>query len=377
MTQANPNANENVLRDTLYSIGNQDIPEFVWQWFFRYFAGGSSRFKAESRDMLENYETLFHMGLKLLEHKYSEGKYQKIIRDIQTPDHTYYFVGDTHGSFDDTFIMIDYFIKVFQIYPKTKIVWIGDMVDRNPYDLQNLAFILSFWILFPDNVFIIRGNHEDSSVCSRYGFSQHLYEKASSREAFEPVWNLATDFFSKLPMGLICKSGEKRIVVLHGGIPFDVKNYSPVSLVELEPNMNCFQKEHFDMDPYSQTMLWADPDPHLQEVVAPTPRTGRARFSLRAFEAFMELNQFDILVRGHQKFSEGYNLLWNNRVITLFSTSTYDGRKIGNARFLRLKPDTLVSQIGPEEENKKGILWVDEKYLETQLNTTYKAKTVF
>ncbi len=377
MTQANPNTTENALRDRLYEIGNQTAPEYVWQWFFRYFAGGSSRFKAEARDILENYEALFQMGLKLLEHKYSEKKYQKIIRDIHTPDNTYYFVGDTHGSFDDTFLMIDYFVKVFQVHPKTKIVWIGDMVDRNPFDLQNLAFILSFWILFPDNVFIIRGNHEDSSVCSRYGFSQHLYEKAGSREEFEPVWNLATDFFSKLPMGFICQIGDKKIVVIHGGIPFDVKNYSPVSLVELEPSMNCFQKEHFDMDTYSQTMLWADPDPQLQEVVAPTPRTGRPRFSRQAFEDFMVLNRFDILIRGHQKFSEGYNLLWDNRVITLFSTSTYDGRKIGNARFLRLRPDTPVSQIGPEEENSQGILWVDEKYLETQLKTYYNAKTVY
>lgn len=333
-------------------------------------------FKDEPRDSLENYQALIEMGMKLLEHKFQTQQYQTFIRDLDSPDFTYYFIGDTHGSFEDTYQIIDYLIKVFQVDPKVKVVWIGDMVDRNPYDLQNLAFILSFWILFPDNVFIIRGNHEDSSVCSRYGFSQHLYEKAGSRELFEPIWSKITTFFSKLPLGLMLQSGSKKILVLHGGIPFNVENYSPIALSEIESQMNCHQKEHFDMDIYSQTILWSDPDPYLTENVAPTPRTGRPRFSQKAFEDFMHLNGFDMLIRGHQKFSEGYNCLWQNRLITLFSTSTYDGRKIGNARFLRLTPHSTIENIGPVEQQKEGILWVNEVFLENQLQTFYNAKTI-
>lgn len=372
----NLDSNENNLRDQLYYLGNLNPPQYVWQWFFRYFAGGSNNFKQEPVDLLENYENLFLMAMKTLQHKYSTGQYSKFIRDLNTPDYTYYFVGDTHGSFEDTYLMIDYFVKVFQVNPKVKIVFIGDMVDRNPYDLQNLAFILSFWILFPDNVFIIRGNHEDASVCSRYGFSQHLYEKAGSRERFEPIWKLITDFFSKLPIGMIFRSGNKKGIVIHGGIPFDVTNYQPVNLESVEPRLNCFQLEHFDMDVYSQTMLWADPDPELNEPVAPSPRTGRPRFSKQAFIDFMTLNNFDLLIRGHQKFSNGYQLFWDKRLISLFSTSTYDGKKIGYSRFLRLLPNTSLHEIGPEEEGKKGILWVNEAFLEQQIHQYYNANTV-
>ncbi|MCF2140009.1 MAG: serine/threonine protein phosphatase [Candidatus Lokiarchaeota archaeon] len=375
ITQSNANQIPNELRDQLYYIGNLNPPQYVWQWFFRYFAAGSEKFKSEPVDLLENYENLFLMAEKLLEHKYTTEKYHKFIRDMQTPDYTYYFVGDTHGSFDDTYLMIDYFIKVFQVNPKVKVIWIGDIVDRNPYDLQNLAFILSFWILFPDNVFILRGNHEDSSVCSRYGFSQHLFEKAQSRERFEMIWKLITDFFSKLPLGLIFRSGNKQGLVVHGGIPFDVSNYAPIRIDEIESNLNCYQLEHFDMDVYSQTILWSDPDPELKEMVAPTPRTGRPRFSEQAFRDFMELNGFNLFIRGHQKFSEGYHLFWDNRLISLFSTSTYDGKKIGNARFLRLLPETSISEIGPEEEQRKGIVWVNKEFLEHQLMQYYHAKT--
>jgi predicted phosphodiesterase len=368
-------AEPNELRDLLYNIGRQEVPEYVWHWFFRYFAAGSSVFQAEPQDLLHNYQALIIMAKELLKHKYSSGHYAKFIKDSGTPDYTYYFVGDTHGSFGDTYQMIDYFIRVFQVNPKVKVVWIGDMVDRNPYDLQNLAFILAFWIMFPNNVFIVRGNHEDSSVCSRYGFSQHLYEKAGSKQMFTPIWEQIIDFFSKLPIGMYCRVGDRNVFVVHAGIPFDVDNYRPIRLADIENTLNCYKAEHFDMDVFSQTMLWADPDPELPEIVAPNPRTGRPRFSTQAFREFMDLNGFDLLIRGHEKWENGYHLFFNNQLVSLFSTSTYDSRKIGEAKFMRLQPTTEIADIGDEQLGfGKGILNVDSVFLEKQLSLYYGAK---
>ncbi len=369
----------NPLRDKLYLLAKQEIPEYVFQWFFKYFAKGAEFFTSEPLDLLENYNSLFTTGLIMLDHKYKNGIYSKIVKDENTPDWTYYYVGDTHGSFIDTYIIIDYLIKVIQINPNIKIIWLGDYVDRNPFDLQNLAFIISFWLLFPDNVFLLRGNHEDSSVCSRYGFSQHLFEKAGTKEYFSPIWDQVNELFSKLPLGIKSKVGNKRILALHGGIPFDLNNYSPINLDQIEPKLNNEHIEHYDMDTLSQTILWSDPDPfNLSEGVAATPRTGRPRFSKKAFTQFMELNNYDILIRGHEKFFEGYNLLWENRLISLFSTSTYDGKNIGRSKFLRLRPETNKNDIGNEETGQGlGILSVDEKFLEQQLNYYYNAKSSY
>ncbi|MHA1720037.1 MAG: metallophosphoesterase family protein [Promethearchaeota archaeon] len=370
------NKNFNELREILYGIARQDMPEYVWQWFLRYFAGAGLEperyFKNEPKDLLENYYTLFSMGMELLKNKYSRGAYSKFIKDPNPSNSTYYFIGDTHGSFIDTYQIIDYLIKAVQINSNIKIVFLGDYVDRNPFDLQNLAFILSFWIIFPDNVFLIRGNHEDSSVCSRYGFSQHLFDKTESKDRFTPIWELIIEFFSKLPIGIICKVGNLNILGVHGGIPFDLNDYKPLKLQEIEPNLNCYQKEHFEMDKFSQTILWADPDPSLIEGVAPNSKTGRPRFSEQAFNDFMRLNQFDLLIRGHQKFSEGYKLLWDNRLISLFSTSTYDGRNIGHAKFLRIAPGIECDQFGEEQlGNGYGILDVNTEFLDNQILKYY------
>lgn len=115
MSDTASNKNSNELRAILYSIARQERPDYVWQWFFRYFAGAGLEperyFKNEPNDLLENYFTLFSMGLELLKNEYSRGKYNKFIRDENPSNSTYYFIGDTHGSFVDTYQIIDYLIQ--------------------------------------------------------------------------------------------------------------------------------------------------------------------------------------------------------------------------------------------------------------------------
>ncbi|MCK5604003.1 serine/threonine protein phosphatase [Candidatus Pacearchaeota archaeon] len=380
-TNSNLNTS-NKLRDILYNLGQKQYPEYVFQWYFKFFAGGPVEITNPPYYLIENFEALLTTAQIMLDHKYNQGKYSTIIKDTRTPHYNYYYVGDTHGSLIDTYTIIDYLVRVFQVHPYTKVVFLGDIVDRNPYDLENLAFILSFWLLFPDNVYILRGNHEDSSVCSRYGFSQHLYDRIGNRQRFELIWNKVIKFFTRLPLGIRSTIGEKEIIALHGGIPFNIDDYNvpyePIDLNKFESNLDCFHPEHYDMDPYSRAILWSDPDAagSIDQMVAPTPRTGRPRFSQQAFQQFLDVNNLDGLVRGHQKFESGYNLLWGNKLVSLFSTSTYDSRPIGHAKFLRLTPKMKLSEIGDEELGYgEGILPVEPVFLERRLQQKYRAET--
>ena len=146
----------NALRDILYTLARKLTPDFVWEWFFRYYSAGLTPAINEPADVLTNYEALFTMAGSFLDHQYSIQNYAKIVKDPPTPDYIYYFVGDTHGAFDEVYQLINYFVQIFQVRSDIKVIWLGDTIDRNPYDLQNLAFIVAFWILFPQNVFLIR-----------------------------------------------------------------------------------------------------------------------------------------------------------------------------------------------------------------------------
>ena len=60
MSEPTSNQNPNELRDILYSIARQERPDFVWQWFFRYFAGAG----LEPERYFKNEPKLINFQLK-------------------------------------------------------------------------------------------------------------------------------------------------------------------------------------------------------------------------------------------------------------------------------------------------------------------------
>ncbi len=103
---ANPQENSaNPLRDQIFKLGSNDEPEYVWEWFYRYLAGGNEQiYNGEPTELLMNYHALIHMGNELLRVKYTNREYSTFIKDGNTPDWTYYFIGDSHGAYNDVFL---------------------------------------------------------------------------------------------------------------------------------------------------------------------------------------------------------------------------------------------------------------------------------
>lgn len=56
-------------------------------------------------------------------------------------------------------------------------VFNGDYVDRGKKGLEVLLLLLSLHLTFPNTVFLNRGNHEDSVMNMRYGFSREVEAK--------------------------------------------------------------------------------------------------------------------------------------------------------------------------------------------------------
>ncbi|MHA1563266.1 MAG: metallophosphoesterase family protein, partial [Promethearchaeota archaeon] len=168
------------------------------------------------------------------------GLEKKII--IEDCNSSVFYIGDTHGAIQESFKIVDFFYKLFQINKETKIIFVGDYVDRNPYDLENLTLITAFHLLFPKNVVLIRGNHEDRLINTHYGFFDNLLR--AFREKGEELYEEVIKFFTHLPLVHIAQmhSGENiaRVMAVHGGIPIDPLNFlEPAILEEIEPNLKC------------------------------------------------------------------------------------------------------------------------------------------
>lgn len=272
-----------------------------------------------------------------------------------------FFIGDTHGAIQESFKLVDFFYKILQFDKKIKIVFIGDYVDRNPYDLENLTLITAFHLLYPKNVVLVRGNHEDRLINTHYGFIDNLLR--TFREKGEELYEEVIKFFTHLPIAHIAQmhSGEKlaRVMAVHGGIPIDPLNFlEPAILEEIEPKLKCEVDKSDDMDVYSVSMLWSDPDEMIQGILTGAHLHGRMRFGFPIFKSFIDANKINLVVRGHQKWNNGYHSFFGGKLYSLFSTQTYDGK-------IKFEPKMLRLDFGQSPK----IISIDFESLEKELKS--------
>ena len=85
-----------------------------------------------------------------------------------------------------------------------------DYVDRGKQSLETICLLLAYKIKYPENFFILRGNHECASINRIYGF----YDECKRRYNVK-LWKTFTDCFNCLPIAAVI---DEKIFCMHGGL---------------------------------------------------------------------------------------------------------------------------------------------------------------
>ena len=117
-------------------------------------------------------------------------------------------------------------------------------MDRGKQSLETITLLLAYKIKYPENFFLLRGNHECAAINRMYGFFDECKRRFSIK-----LWKIFTDCFNCLPVAAVI---DEKIFCMHGGLSPELRAFSQLKKIQRptdvpDSGLLC-------------DLLWADPD---------------------------------------------------------------------------------------------------------------------
>jgi len=228
--------------------------------------------------------------------------------------------GDVHGQFHDLLRLFEY----GGFPPEANYLFLGDYVDRGKQSLEVVSLLFAYKIKYPENFFILRGNHECSSINRIYGF----YDECRRRYSVK-LWKSYCNAFDCLPCTAII---DDKIICMHGGLSPELTTMNQIANISRpcdvpDAGLLC-------------DILWSDPDAGV-EGWAQNDRGVSFTFGKDVVESFLRRHDLDLIVRAHQVVEDGYEFFAKRELVTVFSAPNYCG-EFDNAGAMMTVDDTLM-----------------------------------
>ena len=236
--------------------------------------------------------------------------------NVQRIDAPITICGDIHGQFDD---LTELFNKGGKC-PETNYLFLGDFVDRGFNSVETFLLLLALKVRYPDRITLIRGNHETRQITQVYGFYDECMRKYGSIN----VWRYCTEIFDYLPISAII---DDRIFCIHGGLSPNIDTIDEIRIID--------RKQEVPHDGAMCDLLWSDPDQD-QKGFGISPRGAGYLFGEDVVNIFRDLNKIDLIARAHQLVMEGYKMMFNGKLVTIWSAPNYCYRCGNMASILKL-----------------------------------------
>jgi diadenosine tetraphosphatase ApaH/serine/threonine PP2A family protein phosphatase len=283
-------------------------------------------------------------------------------------------VGDIHGQFFDLVSMLDE-----QGHPHEKLgqggggggrspsyLFLGDYVDRGAFGCEVLLYLLSLKLHCPDNVHLIRGNHECRSLTTHFGFKDECKLKYGL-----PVYYRFVKCFEMMPVCAVVTNQHGKYFCTHGGISPSLTDLTQVEALNraVEPQMEGLLCDLLWADPADDPSNCPDPmsatdaelDVILDSDFQPNPLRGcSVSFGCSAAERFLKANDLLCVIRAHAVQEMGYYRHFEAAlrlrrgedacpglppVITVFSAPNYCDRYGNSGAVLRLTQEDLEPEV--------------------------------
>ncbi|KAH9050907.1 serine/threonine-protein phosphatase PP1 [Lactarius deliciosus] len=235
---------------------------------------------------------------------------QPILLELEAPIK---ICGDIHGQYYDLLRLFEY----GGFPPEANYLFLGDYVDRGKQSLETICLLLAYKIKYPENFFILRGNHECASINRIYGF----YDECKRRYNIK-LWKTFTDCFNCLPIAAII---DEKIFTMHGGLSPDLQSMEQIRRVMRptdvpDTGLLC-------------DLLWSDPDKDITGW-SENDRGVSFTFGPDVVSRFLQKHDMDLICRAHQvclqmavvppQLCPAYVRGWNLHMISSYSCASLE-----------------------------------------------------
>ena len=252
-------------------------------------------------------------------------------KNILEIDGDFIIVGDIHGSLHDLLRILNFIQE-----NDSKVLFLGDYVDRGNFSLECITILFAMKVMRPDSFYLIRGNHEFDAVCSLYGFKDEIIsyhdpkkqKNTSNQEEYhtydmnchqytEKLYDAFIHTFSFLPIAAIL---NLTTFCIHGGISPKLEHVEFIHSSIQRP-INTFEE--------NSDLVWSDPS-HSSKQFEENLRGRGFLFNRESTTNFLNKSSLTRIIRGHQCVKKGSVKNFGDKCITIFSASSYD-KEMGNS----------------------------------------------
>ncbi|MEM3673205.1 MAG: metallophosphoesterase family protein [Candidatus Bathyarchaeia archaeon] len=214
---------------------------------------------------------------------------------------------DFHGDIESLIDILkdSIFLQKMSKNRQAFLIFLGDYGDRGAYSAEVYYTVLKLKLLFPQQVILMRGNHEgpEDLMASPHDLPYQFQIR------FGENWNVAyikvRELFKHLYNAVLVR---ELCLIIHGGPPSQAKTLEDLAYAHVKHPKQSFLEE----------MLWSDPNEMVEEVCA-SPRGAGKLFGEKITNEALERFNVKILIRGHEPCTEGYKINHKGKVLTLFS----------------------------------------------------------
>ena len=212
----------------------------------------------------------------------------KLFDEHHIPEKNMILVGDLHGNVQSVKNVLLNYLEEDNV-----IIFLGDFTDRGSNSLETISLLLHARTLFPDNVFLLRGNHENLKHQLSWSYFwdpstqaemfSHCNTQASMDTLRSQIDSVYTDLnvclrkimkiYDSLPVGLVLDNEQHRIFCCHGCIHSFMNRKNGLLVLQDRVDRIVKQKSSEDilfdgiLTSLSETDEHNDDDPHKLKIM--------------------------------------------------------------------------------------------------------------